>query len=566
MQHFIIFLIILIIVVIALAYYFRQRNFKTIELLTQEKNILRDYPMEEEFKKINDLPLAGESQEFYEGLIHEWQDIQDKKIIAVENSLLEAKEASDRFRFNQANQSITDANQRMESIGKVIRSISKDITDIEKKQSENQAYIEEVIDRYKTLRKNLLTHSFSFGNSLPALENELGKLEHFFSAYREESQRGDHLKARSIIENLDNMVAQLENKISVIPQLLQELDEVYEAEIGDLKEGQDLLKNRKIVLEDYDLDQKLAHSTDLLEDSCQAIADLNLEEAQEKIKTLGQHHDEIFDRLETEYRHYHEVQEKIEEIAEAMRFLEDRNHQFMIETDRMSQNYLLDDKSMALSGQVSRQIRKQRDIFVDLRSTIKETSFSPSLVVNRIEKLQRDLQMIYNQQEDGLAYILSLSDQEKATKAHTEEMMQRMSGIQRSLKQLNLPGLPTAFQELFQYETDRLKELGRLLSQSRLDIQEASYLESESEKDLQELEREATAIIDAVYLSEEVTPSLNLLKAENPELDAAIEESQRLFNEDYDYPAAYLVLRDNLAAIDPQALEEIENRYYASVE
>ena len=160
--------VLMVIIVLALvtyitSYIMKKKHYKTINMLEQEKFNLIDTPVSETIQSVKDLSLTGQTKKNFEQWKEKWKQLEMTAFPDIENLLFDAEQATDRLRLIKASQAEQKSSELMNSTKQSIKEIQLALNELLKGEEKNNQAIKKVQEMYQSIRKKLLTQSFSFG-------------------------------------------------------------------------------------------------------------------------------------------------------------------------------------------------------------------------------------------------------------------------------------------------------------------------------------------------------------------------------------------------------------------
>src|SRR5699024_3331816 len=293
LQITLIIIIVLAAVTAAITYFMRNKYYSQINELDQEKNkVLKQAPYTE-LKEVAELNITGQSYELRKNLEKKWHDIESVKYPKLENYLFDAEQATDRYRLPESKKSQDAAKEAIGEINTEISDLKEALTELIEREQANLEKIDLIKKRYHEVRKSLLVYSFSFGPASESFERKLSEMENDFTEFSEFTVSGDHEEANRIVENLRENIKETEEQMEEIPPLLEKIDEVYDKQLLDLREGyESMIENGYLFPEDTILTniEELKKDQQVIYDY---IRNLELEKANKAIETLAENIDNL---------------------------------------------------------------------------------------------------------------------------------------------------------------------------------------------------------------------------------------------------------------------------------
>lgn len=563
-------LIIVLLVLIIVGYFFtyimKTRHYRAIDELDQKKRELTQRSLNEQFQRGDQLTLSGQSEEEFKKLLQKWNEVETRQFPSIENYLFEAEKSADLLRFSKAKDAEEKAGNTLSSITENIDKIRKDLERLFQHEAENQKRVENTQKRYQNLRKKLLTQSFSFGPALEELENRLSEMEGQFTTFSEKTTVGDHVEAKEVLEQLEKEINSMENQLEMIPEELEVLDTVFPEEIEDLKNGYEELRSRDIKFPDDTILTDIHSLEEQILISKQLIGELALEEAEDKIEKIDESIEALYNKMETEIQAKQAVRKDATDIRRGFHYLLEQNRRLRIETDRISQSYVLDVEEAEAGERLQDELETNQKQFAQLQEEIANDPMVFSDVQRQFQETFDELERINEEQESINEELLGLRAKELQIKQHVDEMENRMRTLKRQVEMHHLPGLPEQYLDLFFYVTDRIEELTNELGRIRMDMKKAQELEQLCEEEVQKIEKQTGQLLTDVQLTELVMQYISRYRSEHPSIEEAVLESRKLFGEEYDYHTALETLVAELEKAEPGAYEKIKTRYFEKQE
>ncbi len=554
-------IIVLILVVGLMTYFMRNRYYEQINSLDEAKNeVLKNAPYDE-LKEVATLNITGQSYELRKTLERKWREIETVKYPHLENHLFDAEQATDRYRLGESKRSQTAADEAIEEINVEIRELKEALNELIEREQANLVKIDRIKKRYHEIRKSLLAYSFSFGPASISFEKKLGLMEDDFTDFSEYTVTGDHEEANKIVGHLNEVIEETEQQMAEIPPLLEELDDVYEEEIKDLKQGYDSMVTSGYIFPDDTILDDIAQ----LEEDKQAIYDsireLELEKANEQIEALSQEIDKQYNRMELEVEAKPAVAELLEDTKRAIYYLQEEQRRQSHLLNRLTQSYVLIHNETVLLEKQEAKIVNYREEFDTISEQLKGNQIPFSVAYQLLSKLFDQLDHLNDE------YVKIGDDLDNYRKEEVElkddmlAMEQTMYELKRELENERLPGLPTNYLELFFSTTDRIEALSAELARPKIQLIDIRKMHKMCTEDVEQLREMTKDIIRQVELIERTSQRLYRYKDTHKGVLETIRYSESLFTEDYDYDISLRLLREKMENVDPGVYADIVSAY-----
>lgn len=451
----------------------------------------------------------------------------------------------------------------MNSTKQSIKEIQLALNELLKSEEKNIQAVKKVQEMYQSIRKKLLTQSFSFGPALDRLEKKLTFLELSFADFSDLTVSGDHIEAEEVLKKLNHETKELNDAVMTIPSLVKEISTEFPAQVQELKEGYHELKDVQhfVFLEDsiaadiVDIEKDIKQGEKLLK-QCEP------EEAQKLNVIIEEKINRIYDVMEAELTAKATVEKEQTILAEFIGFVNKRNQQLMIEIDRVSQSYKLNDAVLEQTKKMQEQIDEIKLDFETFKSGIEKNQAVYTVVEETYAADGEKLTHIEEEQEKLITQLADLRKEETEVKEKIDDFEFNMRGIKRYIEKQHLPGLPEEYLDLFFVTTERIEKLAKELNKLKIDMTEIKKMCELCEDDVELLIDKTEEIVDSALLTEYMMQYANRYRNEHPEIGEAILESNDLFNKEFQYKEALEVVSTALEVVEPGAFKKVENQYY----
>lgn len=554
-------LIILVIIVYFVMSHLKKRHYETIDRINDEKTKLFNDSIASDFYASKDMTLSGQSKETYESLVNRWNEIETVIFPTVEKHLFEAEQATDRFLFSKASSEEQNAETLISETNTTISSLSVSLEELMKNEEKNRKESLKVEQDYQQLRNDLLTNSFTYGKALEAMENQLTSMEKDFILFKSHTNAHDHIEANAVLDTLKEKIDILTDISQKVPAFFAQIDEVILSQLDEIEEGLKMMLEKGYQFQNENILEELAILEQDTVEIEEEVSQLSLEQAKEHIHVVSEKIEGMYDAMETEIRAKEFIRELAPDLRKAFTYLNEKNRQFRIETDRLNQRYVIDEKIVDSAPAFQMKIEDMKKEFEELSSLTSRNDVVFSKVQMAYEDMMNDMNELNDTQEEMQLSLTLLSEDEKKAKDQLDELQNEIYGIRRFMEMQRLPGLPEYYLDLYFETGNRLKETEMELSRNRLDLKKTNELLKLATEDVDQVIDESEKIIDRTRLTEYLVQYLNRFRKEHPEVSEVIDESLDVYTKEYDFEEALLILSEKAEEIEPGAFSKIQERY-----
>ena len=563
------FVYFLLIIVVAgaigygVAHYLSQKQSKVIEELGVKKQKLMTVPIADILFTLKNLNLTGQTKRTYETWQATWQTITRFRFPEIEAALVSAEQYTQRLNFVKGSQISNQASQLIEEtkaeVDKIYTALQK-LLDSEKK---NREELEVLQERYASMRKDLLAHSFSFGEALESLEKRLSYLELDFTKFNTLTNEGDHLEAKEVLGRIEAEMQDFEQIVEEVPKYLKEIEEEYEDQVADLKEGYQKMVEEHYQFPKISIPAEIQKIEEIIAVAKEHIKATELEEARQQLDKVAREIDQLYAVMETEIeakafvkRNRAQVERKLNQVLQSNRYVN-------IEVDRVSQNFVLSNNEFNRVQDFAKQLEKEQEAVAYYSKALQNQQVPYSIVKEHYEIVLNTLKEIDENQLSLVNTLTDLSQQEKSIRDGLDVFELDLRNMKRTIEKYHLPGLPKEYLELFFATSSRIEQLSQLMNRVKLDMTEITGLNQTIEDDVEKLDIMTEEIVDHAQLTEFMIQHANRYRLDHPEIDTAIQQALEQFNHFYRYEESLAIIEKALNQVEPGSAQRVRDNYQA---
>ena len=559
--YFLLIIVVLGAIGYGVAHYLSQKQSKVIEELGVKKQKLMTVPIADILFTLKNLNLTGQTKRTYETWQATWQTITRFRFPEIEASLVSAEQYTQRLNFVKGSQISNQASQLIEEtkaeVDKIYTALQK-LLDSEKK---NREELEVLQERYASMRKDLLAHSFSFGEALESLEKRLSYLELDFTKFNTLTNEGDHLEAKEVLGRIETEMQDFEQIVEEVPKYLKEIEEEYEDQVADLKEGYQKMVEEHYQFPKISIPSEIQKIEEIIVVAREHIKATELEEARQQLDKVAREIDQLYLVMETEYeakafvkRNRAQVERKLNQVLQSNRYVN-------VEVDRVSQNFVLANNEFNRVQDFAKQLEKEQEAVAYYSKALQNQQVPYSIVKEHYEIVLNTLKEIDENQLALVNTLTDLSQQEKSIRDGLDVFELDLRNMKRTIEKYHLPGLPKEYLELFFATSSRIEQLSQLMNRVKLDMTEITGLNQTIEDDVEKLDIMTEEIVDNAQLTEYMIQQANRYRLEHPEIDTAIQQALEQFNHFYRYGESLAIIEKVLNQVDPGSAQRVRANY-----
>ena len=563
LETVLIVIVVLAIIAYVTSYIMKKKHYQTINKLEQQKFELMDTPIADIIHNVKTLSLTGQTKKSFEQWKERWKQIEMTAFPDIENLLFDAEQATDRLQLIKASKAETKAGELIKSTNEKTKEIQLALNELLKSEEKNNQAIKKVQEMYQGIRKKLLTQSFSFGLALDKLEKQLTFLELSFADFSELTSSGDHIEAEEVLGKVSQETKELNDAVTIIPSLVKEISHEFPAQIQELKEGYHELKDvQKFIFLEDTMTTDIAEVEKDIKQVEKLLEQCEIEEVQKLDVVIQEKINHLYDIMEAEINAKQLVAKEQPVLAEFIAFVNKRNKQLLIEIDRVSQSYKLEDTVFEQIKEIQEQIDESQQNFETFTNGMEKNQAVYTVVAESFAEDGEKLTRIEEKQEALITQLADLRKEETEVKEKIDDFEFNMRGIKRYIEKQHLPGLPEEYLDLFFVTTERIEKLAKELNKLKIDMTEIKKMCDMCEDDVELLIDKTEEIVDSALLTEYMMQYANRYRNDHPEIGEVILESNTLFNKEFQYKESLEVISTALEIVEPGSFKKVESQYY----
>ena len=561
---FVIFLLLIVVLGAAgyaTAIFMTKKQTKVIEELTEKKDKLMAVPIADTFYTLKNLNLTGQTKRTYETWQATWLTITRFRFPEIEAALVSAEQYIQKLNFIKGNQVTQQAENLIEETKAEVDKIYSALQKLLDSEKQNRAELDLLQERYASMRKDLLAHSFSFGEALETLEKRLAYLELDFAKFNTLTNEGDHLEAKEVLGRIDKEMKEFESIVEQVPQFLKEIETEYNEQVEDLKQGYARMVEEHYQFSKISIPDEIEKIEKTIEVARGHIAATELEEARQQLDKVAREIDQLYDVMEAEiearefvYRNKAQVEKRLNQVLQSNRYVN-------IEVDRVSQNYILSNNEFVRVQEFAEQLEKEQEAVQYYSKAMENHQVPYSVVKEHYELVLEKLNSIDEDQTDLVNTLSDLRSQEKAIRDGLDVFELDLRNMKRTIEKYHLPGLPKEYLELFFATSNRIEQLWQKMDRVKLDMNEINAANNVIEEDVEKLDIFTEQIVDNAQLTEYMIQHANRYRLSHPEIETAIGRALDLFNHTFKYDESLQIIESALEQVEPGAGNRVRQNY-----
>ncbi|KRN11707.1 septation ring formation regulator EzrA [Limosilactobacillus fermentum] len=554
--------IIAIAVIVVIIFYVCQR--RAMRIITDLRARLVALEEARLARRLDDASLAdlmGESLKVFTAL----QDDYLKKVApAVDDANEQLEEVSNNLnglnvftvtgQLNQVRELVEEAEQQQK---RVVDRLQK----ADQKEEEQKKATATMGEQLGDFQKKLDDTAYQYGDAIRPLRSQLADLQEQFTRFNEIAAKGDHEAAAEILTDLKEKEAHFTKLAEEIPELYKPLFTTFPDQISELREGY-----RKLVANHYrfpvnNLDDQIEGLEAQRQTALDHIAALSLAPVRVANKSLEEKIDHLYGVMQTEMDARPQVERLVGVVGDHLDHARQQNRELMAELDRLSESYTLNHDEIAHTRELEEQLKQIQKEYEKDQVAVNAQAAVASQVLERFMEDEKVLTAIETQQKEINDGVADLSEDEQRARKALQRFVTTVRATKRHVETLNLPGLPQDYLDFFFLVSDEISHLAKDMNKQRIDMEAITKELLKVQGDVSELIDRTNKVRDSAELTAHLMQYGLRFADDNQEIDAAITESQKLYDR-YEYEQSLETIGAALEKAEPGSFKRLEDNYY----
>lgn len=559
--------VIVILLIIIVAFYivsliFKKKSQDRLDALEERKNTLFELPVSDEIERVKQMHLVGESQNTFREWNQKWTDILNNSLADLESHIFEAENLNETLRFIKAGHIIDTAESQIELMETDVQSIRNGLKNLRETEEKNSIAVQEALDVYEELSKTIKEGKAKFGNTISELEIRLYNIEIEFTQFVALNTSGDPIEATKVLKKAEEDTYDLKSASDRIPPIIEELNETFPAQIGELEKGYQKLNEQKYVFAEKNIEAQIEEIKGKIATAISDIERFEIDETENNNENIQNAIDALYDTFENEIDAKVFVNKNLKTIKEYIDHAKDNNKKLLIEIDHVSQSYALNHNELGRARSYQNEIEEIERQTDELIPQIENHEKVYTEVKTFLDESFRVLADIEKEQVTISSTLDTLRQDEKVALQKIDDFELELRAIKRHVEKQRLPGLPQEYTDFFFTTTEQVESLIDDLNKVRINIEEINQKVKACGEEINLLGNRTEELIDAAGLAEQLMQYANRWRHNTPIITQAFNRSYQLFAQEYAYKASLDEIGSALEKIEPGSFKRIEQYYF----
>ncbi len=546
-----------IIALIIIGLILRKRVYDYVDRLEAWKLDIMGRNVAAQLGKIKNLNLSGETQTKFESWKERWDYIVSKELTNIEEHLLDAEDAADRFMVMKAKKTLKNTEEILQSIESRIADILQELDDLLESEKTSRIEVEAVEPVIKDLKRKISQSRYQFGKADSYYDSKLSELETSLAAYHQETEDGNYIEAKQLVDGIKEELDFLAEQIEAFPDIYKKAKHDLPSQFENIISGMKDMETDGYYIDHLDFKVELRTYQERVTDIMEALEQGNLEDASVSLHEIEERLSEMYEALEEEALAKSYIEKHVSSYQDAVTALNTSVEATKTEVEKLKKAYYVEDNELDIFlsvGKKAEELKKQLNFVTD---KLEENNTAHTELKELIETGLTQIEELEAKHKIFKENIQTLRKDELLAKDKLAEMHDEITALSRRLKKSNIPGVPTFIWTSLEETQDKNVKVMKALEQQPLDTAAVHRALSEAESAIEQTTEKIDMMLDQAVLTEQVIQYANRYRSRNPILAGKLAEAERLFRS-YEYELSLEIAAKAIEEIEPGALKRIE--------
>ncbi|UOQ86300.1 septation ring formation regulator EzrA [Gracilibacillus salinarum] len=549
--------ILVIIALLIIGLIFRKKVYDQVDRLEAWKMEIMHRNVTEELAKVKKLNLSGETQVNFERWKDNWDMILTRDLPDMEEYLLDAEEAADKFRIKASRKNLQHVTDALQAIEKNIEEMYKELDYLLDSEKYTRQELEELEPQIKELKKHLLHNRTQYGRAEIVFESELTKMEKRLTEYAVLTSEGNYIEAQGLIQSLKEELETIEEKITSFPTIYRQSKQLIPELMKDLLRGMAEMEKEGYRVQQFGFEKELKQYETMLKNAIKQLENGEIDTIEESLEQMEDRINEMFQLLEKEAKSKSIVESHLPNVKQQLADIQEEVATTKEQIQELQQTYFLEESELEMFLSVEKWLEKVENQFDQIEQDYIDKKANHLEIKDKLDTLSEELEKLNQAQQDFQSQISDLRKDEMEAKEKITELKKQLIYTSKQLQKSNIPGVPSFIVNALDESTDKCEMVLQHLQKHPLDMGKVQHSITEANKSVDHFVNQTNLLLDQARLVELAIQFGNRYRSSHPILSAQLSEAEQLFR-DYKYENALETAVKALEEVDPNAMEKIE--------
>lgn len=538
-------------------WFLQKKNASTLNKYKDRTDYLKEARLEGKIEKLTKMKLSGASDDRFNQLKVEYHKQEEEIFSDILRQMRGAEYKNTEFKVFGANKDLKKVNTSLDQFEEKIAEISQGFDELLKSNELNATHSEELQKKYQTLRKQVLTQSFSYGPATDKLEDELSEIANLLDNEKQLTSKGDHIEASQILDDIKIKLGLITDQLKVIEPLFHDLNEVFPGQVDEIKFVFQKLDKQHFKFND-DIVALIQEVQKEIEESNEKLGELNFDAVNTNNEDIKQRIDDLYETLTLEIDGKRDVLKEQKPVLDYLNHAVFQHNRLDKRIQKLQESYILTDKTLDTfknNFDTLNEVRREYDSDVQ---SIADKQVIFSQVRSDFKDIVKELDEIETNEKDINDELNQMLTSEQIARNSVDEYAKRLEIQKKMIEQLRLNGLPDDYLDYFYMVYDEINKLYDDLDADQINMEDISKAVIITQEDLNNLVEKTSKLKYNVQLAEKLLQYANRYATKNKEFSDELAHARSLFDDDYNYQESVDVISKALEEVESGSVDRIK--------
>jgi len=538
-------------------WFLQKKNAATLNKYKDRTDELKNAQLDDKIKKLENMKLAGASDDRFNQLKLEYHKQTDDVFSDILAQIRGSEYKNTEFKVFGSAKDLKKVNTDIDEFEKKLNEVSQGFEELLASNELNATHSEELQKQYQTLRKQVLTQSFSYGPATDQLEEELSDIANLLDKEKELTTKGDHIEASQCLDDVKIKLGLITDQLKIIEPLYHDLNEVFPGQVDEIKFVYQKLDKQHFKFTD-DIEQLISDVQYKIDDSTKKLAELNFDAVNNNNEDTKQRIDDLYETLTLEIDGKRDVLKEQKPVLDYINHAVFQHNHLDKRVQKLQEGYILADKTLKVFKDNFVTLNDVRQEYDDDVQSIADRKVIFSQVKNDFKEIVKKLDDIEASEKtinDDLNQMLS---SEQIARNSVDEYAKHLEIQKKKVEQLRLNGLPDDYLDYFYMVYDEINKLYDELDADQINMEDISKQVIVTQEDLDNLVEKTVKLQFNVELAEKLLQYANRYAGKDPEFADQLTRARSLFDDDFNYDDAVEVISKALEGVEAGSVDRIK--------
>lgn len=557
MVELIIGIVLIIVVLLIIGLILRKRVYDQVDQMEEWKMDIMNRNVTAQLSKVKNLKLSGQTQEKFESWKDSWDVIITVDLPDIEEYLLDAEEAADRFRFPTAKRDIQHVRNTLNTIEDNIKKMFEELDHLLDSEKYAKNKMEELVPRISDLKKYLLQNRTQYGTAEIVFETELSKISKELEAIEDEIEDGNYIEAQEQMEVIEKQANELEEKIETFPIVYKQCRQTVPKLLDDLAIAMNEMQENGFKVEIFGFDKEIRQYKQLLKDGMRELDAGEFHAISESLTQMEERIEEMFQLMEYETKAKSIVESLLPSTFRKLEELDESIGKTKEEIELLQKTYYMEKTDLELFLSLEKWLDKLKNQYEQSREAFEDQSITYVELKDKLDTLVEESNKLEESHQGFDQQVKELRKDELEAKDNIVTLKRQLTESKKKLEKSNIPGVPSFILNALDEATEKCETVLSQLKKQPLDMGKIRHSMEEATKSVTIFTNETNLILDQAKLVELVIQYGNRYRRTHPELSKELLEAEQLFRE-YKYETALEHAVKSVEKVEPNVMRKVE--------